>query len=105
MGDNLVAASASIDAQAPALNMQAPALNIKSSKTPDPFANLPSPSRRPCAPMARAGFETRRSAERLKPRSSRLFNAPDGVRPFRAARLNHLCAAMRLTTPDRPLAQ
>ncbi len=27
------------------------------------------------------------------------------VRPFRAARLNHLCAATRLTTPERPLAQ
>src|ERR1700676_3457738 len=26
------------------------------------------------------------------------------VRPFRAARLNHLCAATRLTTPERPLA-
>src|SRR6478752_9744111 len=27
------------------------------------------------------------------------------VRPFRAARLNHLWAATRLTTPERPLAQ
>src|SRR6266851_1889936 len=27
------------------------------------------------------------------------------ARPFRAARLNHLCAATRLTTPERPLAQ
>src|ERR1700716_82395 len=27
------------------------------------------------------------------------------VRPFRAARLNHVCAATRLTTPERPLAQ
>lgn len=27
------------------------------------------------------------------------------VRPFKAARLNHLCAATRLTTPERPHAQ
>ena len=27
------------------------------------------------------------------------------TRPFSAARLNHLCAATRLTTPERPLAQ
>src|ERR1700743_804806 len=26
-------------------------------------------------------------------------------RPLRAARLNHLCAAIRLTTPERPLDQ
>src|SRR6267142_3670872 len=34
-------------------------------------------------------------------RRSRMASA----RPFRAARLNHLCAATRLTTPERPLAQ